>query len=154
MNTWTMWHVCGTGFDVAKVEPQKYRDFIVSHRESLERSVGKDTVSNIIYSLTERPSEIGETVPDMDDIRDEMDLCTIAEPVAYIMKTETNIRFCAPGVTDDGEEYVLFTAMNPWRMNETEKGLDTFEKLFGIMKKYGDELGLKTEEDVDLTYYG
>lgn len=56
--SWDMWHVTGTGFDLGSVDPQKYRDFILNHRQSLESVMDTDTVQNLIHYLTERPNEL------------------------------------------------------------------------------------------------
>ncbi len=149
--SWTMWHVYGTGFDVSKADPGRFKQFLLNHAEKMSETMHDESnYSKTIEAL--RCNKFGRE--EMEDLSYLTDRGTVAELIGMIMTAETNIGFCVPGTTDDGEEYVLFTAMYPWQMNETEKGLDTFEKLFGIMKRYGDELGLKTEEDVDLTYSG
>lgn len=150
--SWDMWHVTGTGFDTSFVVPDKYRDFILNHRQSLEAVMDTDTVQNLIHYLTERPNELEEYIIDLDDIRDMMSTWTISEPIACIMYEETGIRFDYPGVTEYGEDCVLFTSRDPWNYSQIERDL-TYERLREIMGKYAGELGIKVD-NYDLVYSG
>ena len=158
---WSMWHVYGTGFNAARVEPEAYRDFICKHAQALRDAGWKNRlyfganaaqvkgVDEFVAFLTEDecfPPKIG-------DLWIYLDTHRAADPVSVIMTQETGVKFDAPGATDEGDDFVLFIAREPWNYNETERNL-TQEALFGIMRKYADELGVSFEEDVDLTYAG
>ena len=143
--SWTMWHEYGVGFDVGKADLEnkanfeKFKDFCSRHREALEKFCDVDKLTS---------------AEDLDDFYEMLDYYALAEPIAAAMTEETGIRFCSPGLTDNSEDYVLFTNLVPWDMTPAEKELDTFEKLLDIMRPYAEELGVKLEEDVDLIYAG
>lgn len=156
--SWTMWHENGIGMDCSKAEPKKYRAFILNHEESLQAMQNPDNpvamkkysqmMDYLHYGVTEQET------PDLDYLRWELTDCnSLAEPVCSILYAETGIRFAHPGYTDDGEDFVLFIASNPWGYNETELAL-TQESLLAALEPYAEELGVSVDKDVDLIYAG
>ena len=145
---WTMWHVTGSGFDVADVEQDHLQDFLVNHLDTLSKD--QKSFKGLIESLYQHPlwPITAEKVQELTDSG------TAAEPISYIMFKETGIPFQNPGITDDGEDYVLYCASNPWDMTEKEKALSSYEEIKEIMEPYAEELGLNYEDDVDLIYAG
>ena len=152
--SWSMWHIDGIGFALSEVHPDKYKAFLKKHMRSLENAKCR-YAKELLDHLNDGPLEEGVEAcqVELDVIQEMTDNYTLSEPVAVIMTQETGIRFSAPGLTDEGEDYVLFTAANPWEYNAKEKEL-TFEGLKAIMKKYSEELCVKLEDDVDLVYAG
>ena len=76
--------------------------------------------------------------------------------IANIMSRETGIMFeyCLPDCDCDTPASVVFEAIYPWLLNETEKNL-TIEKLSNIFEKYMNELGITSEPDyLCLEYWG
>lgn len=143
--SWTMWHIYGTGFDLEKAEISAYKKFINNHLASLQAATRPEYTNNLLQSLAN--DDITK-----DGIRETSNNWSIAEPVAIIMSYETNINFDSPGMTDDGEDCILFTAREPWDYSDTEKAL-TPETLNDTINKYASEFGLKAE-DFDLIYSG
>ena len=140
------WYIRGIGLNISMVKPEKYRDFILKHVESLKDVMNEDIVNDLVDYLNDTDDDI-----DMDDIREMMPSEIISEPIAYMMYQETGIQFDSPKMTEWGEECVLFTTRDPWKYNAVERNL-TYERLREIIKKYADELGI-TIGTYRLDYY-
>ena len=159
--SWSMWHIYGIGFPVHEAKNDRLEAFIRSHEDTLDKisvatgaysSVTADIIAYLDDAIHRREDEengIGlfEALAELNTVY------SVADVISNIMSYETGVTFTAPSITDDGEDYVLFTAANPWEYNWTEKDL-TFEFLLSIMDKDARELGVDVNKDVDLVYAG
>ena len=157
--SWDQWHEYGIGFDTALVEAKKIRSFILKHKETIKKNIKSDP-----YNTGRRDAALDKmleylkqtTKLDRDDIDEYADKLWdrgCAGLIAMIIIEETGITVYAPGLTDESEDYVLFSAAYPWRYNEKERHL-TEDSLIAILEPYADELGVEVEDDVDLIYAG
>ena len=144
--SWDMWHIWGIGFDVADVDVNKYRQFVVNHKTCLDEK--KDYRDFLGYILDTAPEDL-----ELTEVLDSINSLRLADPIAEIMTSETGIRFDAPGISDDDYDCVLFTAAYPWQWNETERSL-TEDQLYETMKRYAEELGVEAPGEYDLVYSG
>lgn len=144
--SWDRWHVTGIGMDIENVEPEKYRNFILHHKDF----VGYE---GIIEYLEEEP-ECVNNGDFTDTIRDCTGSWTLSEPVASIITAETDIRFGYPGLSENGMDCILFSPAFPWDMNENEKALVSVDSIIDILKPYAEELGLVIDPYIDCIYEG
>lgn len=154
---WTMWHVYGSGFDVADAKPEKIVNFLKAHEDALIAvypNIAEDeykegvTYRALLHDDACDPEEVVEAFEDYDD-----DYGSVATFIAAIMRQETGIGFYFPSTTDDGECCVLFSDKAPWQYNDVEKEL-TYDSLEAIIDKYAEEIGVETDMDIDLVYAG
>lgn len=146
--SWTMWHVNGIGFDTARATEEDVEKFLRNHLETLKKSERPE-----IQSIVEYLENTEDGSAEIEDI-EELTLCyCLAEPISEVMDIETGLFFDCPGLTDEGEDFVIYCARYPWSMNETEKNL-SYETLCETMKKYADELNVPLDSDTDLVYSG
>lgn len=148
--SWTMWHVNGSGFDVAEATPEAYKKFVLNHESSLRCAFLWTSIDDFIRYLKETDMK----KVSIDDIRDAWDGIAVAEPIAIVIHQETDLHVASPGLSDEGEDYVLFGTLYPWHMTERERKLTSYEELKEILMPYAKELGVPYEDDADLIYSG
>ncbi len=156
---WTMWHVYGSGFDVAGAEPEKIVSFLKAHEDALIAvypNIAEDeykegvTYRALLHDDACDPEEVVEAFENFDYL---YGCGSAASFVVAIMRRETGIGFFFPGTTDDGECCVLFSDKAPWEYNDVEKEL-TYDSLKAIIDKYAEEIGVEAGMDIDLVYAG
>lgn len=138
--SWDMWHVYGYGFetDSSRITEEKLMRFIKNHHDSLEKiSPGMTKMLDAVIEDVEKEKKIPDWAED--EIKNCVDCGCYGEIIAKVMKAETGIDFCCTGMTDEGEEAVIFMSAYPWEYNEKEKTL-TKDSLTEIFRKYGEEL--------------
>ena len=148
--SWTMWHVCGIGFDCAFASDENMRKFWNNHINTLTK-VYKDTDILEKVSKIEADIEADPNISFSAELFEISENMTVSEFIAAVMKEETGINFGFPSLTDDSEDCVVFFEAYPWGYNEQERSL-TMEELVQIMGRYADELGVKVNTDLDLVY--
>lgn len=148
--SWDIWHVYGYGTptDPTVIEENKMLDFIKKHKTSLEQT--RPDIANRLNQLFEDiAEENGE--PDFDigkAILETTYTNCYAEIIASIMTHETGITFDCTGLTDEGEEAVIFCPSYPWDNNAKEKDI-TINDLNTLFFKYMKEL---TDEPIKVDF--
>lgn len=138
------WHVIGHGFDLQNVTKDNYDSFMRNHMETLKRVYDgwKDTSILLYHEGQSNKGYFGA-------VRYKYN--SLSEPVAAVISEETSIRCQAPGVTEDGEDCVIFVPEYPWRFNMKEKWLN-YNDLEYNMSIYAEELGVDFTPNIDLVY--
>lgn len=149
--SWNMWHVEGIGISCNNVSAEKVHDFFYKHYNSVKKWMDPNYFTDLDALFNEK--DIRNITNE--DIRDLMCFGTISEIAAAAMRVETGIRFDAPGISDDGEDCVLFVPQYYWDFNEAEKKLTCRDDLEKILLPYAEELGVAdTIDSYDLVYSG
>ena len=151
--SWTMWHTVGIGIALDEVKTDDFVSFCknTKHKKAFEKYLAsyKDGGKGVLSALDEMVKE-----DSIDPMLEVTDMGTLSEVIAGIMRIETDIDFYAPGLTDDGEDVVMFSEKYPWHMTEKERHLD-LNKLLEIMRPYAEELKVPNSlGDYDLIYSG
>lgn len=151
--SWNMWHIYGIGFDLQSADLKKYRNFILTHAESLLKAVEMYPGSpmrepeDLIRYLMEEDDPDYETMADLSENN------ILSAAISAILSYETGIEFGSPGIGDDSQDCVLFQATMPWQYNDTEKAL-TKEGLISLLDPYAKELGVMVDDDLDVIFSG
>ena len=145
--SWTMWHVTGYGFSCENIDPEDFISFCKKHDYAFSKASWATYIKEAFPELPVKK--------DMDIIRELTDFGTISEIIAGIMRYETGIDFFSPGLTDDGEDVVLFEAKYPWALTKSELALKDTASLYDVMRSYASELNASgTIGEYDLVYSG
>ena len=147
--SWDMWHVYGYGFasDESKLSEDKLVEFAKNHLDSLRNAKysNLEALRDYLNDLDAGADCSEETIREITDTN------TAAEIISTAMSQETGIRFETTGLTDYGEEAVIFGPGYPWNFTEKEQGL-TEEDLDNIVKKYTKELFGKPQKSEYIDY--
>lgn len=144
--SWTMWHVCGYGFDVSSAGDAKLLAFIKNHKEAL----AEDPEFKWVDELPQSCDEGGNFYEDLCEHAD-----NVGDIIAYVIQKETGLGVYGPGLTDESEDCVLFGPCYPWEVNEAEKKLSSKDDVFEALRPYAEELGVEeTLGFLDLIYSG
>lgn len=143
------YHVKGIGFDIYSVGEENFAKFVRNHRDTVRKNCVGTYVLEIIGDENDWDCD------PIQEVADQMPHVTIADLIAFVMEQETGISFSSHGVSDDGEDAVIFTPLYPWEQTEAEKKLTSYQALYDVCKPYMDELGISVTEfdEKDLRYY-
>ena len=143
-----MWHCYGHGFDCSKATNEKLADFCKKHEDALA-GYGR------ILELNRLLEGIENSSADAIDFTEVTDNGTVGEIIAHVIQKETNVTVCSTGLTDEGDDVVMFMEMYPWHMTDEDRGLKDAEALYELLKPYAKELDAEdTLGDFDLVYSG
>ena len=137
--SWDMWHTYGYGIETnpAVIPKEKLIAFIKNHKQTIE---DKDPRLSFVLNVTIAECESTDNISN-EEFAEEIQACTdsgcYAEIIALVMSEETGIEFCSTGISDEGEEAVIFPRAYIWEYSDKEKQLnkDDIDNLFAEYTK-------------------